>query len=75
MFALFQMPATEGGAGKWTSAQRQSSRSPGGETSGGGSLHRQKEGPPAETAPSALPVIWELVIGGLTSAFMVVLGS
>lgn len=41
----------------------------------GGSLQRQKEGPPAETAPSALPVIWELVIGGLTSAFMVVLGS
>lgn len=41
----------------------------------GGSLHRQKEGPPAERAQSALPVIWVLVIGGLTSAIMVVLGS
>ena len=41
----------------------------------GGRLHRQKEGLPAGTAQSALAVFRELVIGGLTRAITVVLGS
>ena len=67
-------------AGNWggrrvVDAQRPTPGSPTGETSGAGAFTDRRRGLPAETAQSALPVIWELVVGGLTYIIMVVLGT
>ena len=73
-FDLFQMPAT-GGEG-WTSVQRST---PCADNQWGRSFFRQTVGGGgwlhAETAQTALKVIFKLVIGGLTSVILIVLGT
>ena len=60
--------------GDWTSVQRLTpAPNPGNQR--GQSFYRQEEGPRAETAQSALTVIFKLVISGLTSIILIVLGT
>ena len=61
------------GVGDWTSVKKLTpTPNPGSQW--GKSFNRQ-EGPHAETAQSALTVIFKLVIGGLTSIILIVLGT
>ena len=74
-FVLFQMPATAGECRHLFRGWLPPPYSPQPPTTGiqwGKIFYRQKE---AETAQSALPAIFKLVIGGLTSIILVVLGT
>ena len=78
-FGLFQVPATVGG-GWQASVQRLTSPHPPAQTSRGlgvgESINRVRGGGlHAETAQSSLTVIFKLVISGLTSIILVVLGT
>ena len=58
--------------GDWTSVQRLTpAPNPGNQR--GQSFYRQEEGPRAETAQSALTVIFKLVISGLTHVILIAL--
>ena len=73
-FALFQMPATGGEGGPlskgWLPQLPTSNQ-------WGKNFYRQKEGDRCRnsTAQSALTVIFKLIIGGLTSVILIVLGT
>ena len=78
-FGLFQVPATVGG-GRQASVQRLTFPHPPAQTSRGlgvgESINRVRGGGlHAETAQSSLTVIFKLVISGLTSIILIVLGT
>ena len=75
-FALFQMPATGlmGGVRIDVCSKADSPPHPPTGNQWGKNFYSQKEGLRAETAQSALTVIFKLVMGGLTSIILVVLG-
>ena len=79
-FALFQMPPTWGEG--WTSVQRPTpptttthTRTHTHSNRGARAFIDRRRGLHAETAQSALTVIFRLVIGGLTSVILIVLGT